>query len=78
MILCPVVFNSGAQSKVPAKEVQIKSALLAAPSDKREGVTVYGYSANNDFILLRKSSNELICLPYNIDFIIGTACPTKS
>jgi len=64
-ILCPVAFNSIAQSKVPTREVQIKSALLAAPAEKRAGATVYGYSANNEFILLRKGSNELICLADN-------------
>ena len=62
LILCPVRFNSIAQSRVPAPEVQIKSALLSAPADKKDGATVYGYSANKEFILLRKGSNELICL----------------
>src|SRR6187455_2919017 len=65
LILCPVRFNSIAQSKVPAREVQIKSALLSAPADKKDGATVYGYSANREFILLRKGSNELICLADN-------------
>lgn len=54
--------NSFSQSKIPAPEVQIKNALLAAPSDKREGAAVYGFSANKEFILLRKGSNEFICL----------------
>jgi hypothetical protein len=62
LILCPVRFNSIAQSKVPSREVQIKSALLSVPADKKDGATVYGYSANKEFILLRKGSNELICL----------------
>jgi hypothetical protein len=62
LILCPIRFNSIAQIKVPAPEVQIKSALLAAPADKKDGATIYGYSANKEFILLRKGSNELICL----------------
>ena len=65
LILCPVQFNSIAQSKVPAREVQIKSALLSAPADKKDRATVYGYSANSEFILLRKGSNELICLADN-------------
>jgi hypothetical protein len=65
LVLCPALFNSNAQSKVSSQEVQIKSAVLAAPSDKRDGATVYGYSANNEFILLRKGSNELICLADN-------------
>jgi hypothetical protein len=67
MILCPILFNSVAQSKVPSKEVQIKSALLSAPADKRDGATVYGYSANKEFTLLRKGNNEFICLADNPD-----------
>jgi hypothetical protein len=51
-----------AQTKVPAKAIQIKSALLAVPDEGKDGAAVYGYSENNEFILLRKGTNELICL----------------
>ena len=47
---------------VPASDVQIKTAVLAAPADKRDGATVYGYSPKNEFVVLRKGTNELICL----------------
>lgn len=47
---------------VPSVEVQIRTALLAAPSDKRDSATVYGYNANGDFVLLREGTNEMICL----------------
>ena len=47
---------------VPAPDGQIKTAVLAAPADKREGATVYGYSPKNEFVILRKGTNELICL----------------
>ena len=62
LILCPALFSSIAQSTVPVAEVQIKSALLAAPADKKDSATVYGYSANKEFTLLRQGSNEFICL----------------
>ncbi len=62
LIFCPVLFNSIAQSIVPVPEVQIKSALLSAPADKKDSATIYGYSANKEFILLRTGSNEFICL----------------
>ncbi len=55
-------FKSLAQSKIQETEVQIKNALLAAPSDKKESAAVYGYSASKEFILLRKGTNEFICL----------------
>lgn len=47
---------------VPSADIQIKTALLAAPADKRDGATVYGYSGQNQFTILRKGTNELICL----------------
>ncbi|MFD2932977.1 hypothetical protein [Spirosoma flavum] len=47
---------------VPSSDIQIKTAVLAAPADKRDGATVYGYSDKNQFIVLRKGTNELICL----------------
>ena len=47
---------------VPSPDVQIKTALLAAPADKRDGAMVYGYSPKNEFVVLRKGSNELVCL----------------
>ncbi|QHV97356.1 hypothetical protein [Spirosoma endbachense] len=47
---------------VPSPDVQIKAAILAAPADKRDAATVYGYSAKNEFVVLRKGTNELICL----------------
>lgn len=47
---------------IPSPEMQIKTAVLAAPTDKRDGATVYGYSAKNEFVVLRKGTNELVCL----------------
>jgi hypothetical protein len=47
---------------IPSVEVQIKTALLAAPAEKRDSATVYGYNANGDFVLLREGANEMICL----------------
>ncbi|MBC7827355.1 MAG: hypothetical protein H7122_06395 [Chitinophagaceae bacterium] len=53
---------SVAQNIVPSSEIQIKTALLSAPADKRDSTTVYGYSDNKEFILLKKGFNELICI----------------
>lgn len=47
---------------VPSPDMQIKTALLAAPADKRDGAMVYGYSPKNEFVVLRKGTNELVCL----------------
>jgi hypothetical protein len=66
-LLCVVVLTvigltAMAQTTVPAAETQIKSAVLAAPADKREGATVYGFNQKGEFILLRGGTNEMVCL----------------
>jgi hypothetical protein len=47
---------------VPPADVQIKTAVLAAPADKQAGAMVYGYSDTNEFVVLRKGTNEMVCL----------------
>jgi hypothetical protein len=47
---------------VPPADMQIKMAVLAAPADKKAGAMVYGYSDKNEFVVLRKGTNELVCL----------------
>jgi len=61
IIVC--VATSAAQT--PTVEIQIKTALLAAPEDLRAGAMVYGYDAKGEFIVLRKGTNELVCLADN-------------
>ncbi len=46
-------------------DIQLKLAVLAAPLEKRDSCTVYGYNADNEFVLLRQGTNELICLADN-------------
>ena len=54
--------TSPANNEIPAAAIQIKSALLAAPLEKRDSCAVYGYSADTQLTVLRKGTNELICL----------------
>jgi hypothetical protein len=49
-------------AQVPSPEVQIKGALLAAPTASRDGATVYGYNEKSEFVVLRKGTNEMVCL----------------
>jgi hypothetical protein len=56
-----------AKNELPSAAIQIKSALLAAPQEKRDNCTVYGYSADKQLILLRQGTNEMICLADNPD-----------
>jgi hypothetical protein len=47
---------------VPSKEVQIATAVLAAPEALREKAMVYGYSEKGELVVLRNGSNEMVCL----------------
>jgi hypothetical protein len=67
ILLLAVLFSVSvfSQTKVPSKEAQIKAALLAAPADKRDSATVYGYTDNNELVVLKEGMNELICVADN-------------
>jgi hypothetical protein len=52
---------------LPEPAIQIKMARLAAPPEKRDSSTVYGYDSNHQLILLQNGTNELICLADNPD-----------
>jgi hypothetical protein len=49
-------------AQTPAKEIQVKLALLAAPDELREKATVYGYDDKGEIIILKKGENDMICL----------------
>jgi len=57
-----VLVSSVAVAQIPAAEVQIKTALLAAPEEKRANAMVYGYNEKGEFVLLRQGSNEFVCI----------------
>jgi len=56
------IISSAAFAQIPPADVQIKTALLAAPSDKRANAMVYGYNDKGEFVVLRKGSNEVVCI----------------
>ena len=47
---------------IPSKEIQIKTALLAAPPEWRDGATVLGYDEKGVLVTLRQGTNNQICL----------------
>lgn len=63
IIFIMICLTSGAQT-VPSA-IQIKTALLAAPEDKRSGAMVYGYDTKGDLVVLRKGNNEMVCIADN-------------
>lgn len=62
IFLFTLIMANATLAQVPSAEVQIKTALLAAPTEKRAGAMVYGYSENGEFVILHQGTNELICL----------------
>ena len=52
----------GISQKTPPKEWQIKTALMAVPSDYKEGAKVYGYGPDGKFMTLREGTNDYIAL----------------
>lgn len=63
--LLALISCTSSTSQIPSAEIQIKTALLAAPEEMRAGAMVYGYNAKGEFVVLRKGTNELICLADN-------------
>ena len=53
------------KTNVSDASLQIKLALLAAPPEKRDSATVYGYDSDKQLVILRKGTNEMICLASN-------------
>ena len=51
-----------ASAQVPSAEVQIKGAMLAAPVASKDGALVYGYNDKSEFVVLRKGTNEMVCI----------------
>jgi hypothetical protein len=49
-------------AEIPPPAVQIAAAVQAAPEDRRDGAEVLGYDTAGALTVLRKGSNELICL----------------
>lgn len=55
-------FSQDEKSTILPSDVQIKTAVLAAPEDQRDGAMVYGYDENGKMIVLREGTNYMVCL----------------
>ncbi|CAN5358338.1 hypothetical protein BH23BAC2_BH23BAC2_16310 [soil metagenome] len=62
LLSSPGIFAQEKKAEILSPEVQINTAVLAAPEDERSGVMVYGYDKDGKMIILREGSNNLICL----------------
>ena len=54
--------SSCSQPTIPDKEMQIASAVQAAPEDEREGAKVFGYDSKGNLAVLREGTNSLTCI----------------
>lgn len=73
MLLCTFTWVQ-AQENIPSAEAQLKTAVLAAPLQSKDSVTVYGYNQEGEFTMLRKGTNDMICLaddPTNPGFSVS-------
>jgi hypothetical protein len=62
-VSCFLLFPSQrAGGQVSAPEIQVASALLAAPEEQRSQAAVLGYDPSGELVRLRSGENELICL----------------
>ena len=60
------------------KEIQIKTATSPAPEADKAGAMVYGYNESGTLVVLRKGSNNLVCIADNPNTEgISVACYSK-
>lgn len=61
LLALPMLWAGTAAAQMNA-EAQIASAVLAGPEDRRAEALVYGYDAAGKLTMLRKGTNDLVCL----------------
>ena len=65
LLLCFMILPTSAPAQALSPEMQIASALLAAPEDRRAGAKVLGWDGKGPAVTLREGTNELICVGNN-------------
>ncbi len=64
LLVCSAGYSQNNVEILP-KEIQIKTAVLPAPENDKEGTMVYGYNAQGELVVLREGSNNLVCIGDN-------------
>ena len=65
LIISILILSTNVFCQIPGEQVQIYSAVLAAPEDMREGASVLGYNSEGELVMLKEGTNDLICLADN-------------
>ena len=68
LLILLVSFSTFSQNKILPKEIQIKTAVLAAPEADRAEATVFGYDTNGNLVKLREGTNTKICIADDPNF----------
>ena len=75
--VCPLMAQE-IKTEIPPNEIQIKTAVLPAPEEKKDGALVYGYNSSGELVVLRKGTNNLVCIGDNPSKDgINVACYSK-
>ncbi len=62
LLSCLFIMHNSFAQEILSPEIQIKTALLAAPADQKDSATVLGYDNNGKLITLRSGKGKLVCL----------------
>lgn len=62
ILSCLLFAGSLSAQEILPIEIQIKTALLAAPDDQRTDATVLGYNSAGKLITLKQGAGNLVCL----------------
>lgn len=64
-LILAVASSQEPQTEILPKDIQINTAVLPAPAQKKDGAMVYGYDAQGNFTVLREGTNNLVCIADN-------------
>ncbi|MET6991922.1 hypothetical protein [Sediminicola arcticus] len=64
-LMMSIVAAQESKTQIVPKEIQIKTAVLPAPYEKKGGAMVYGYDPQGNFVVLREGTNNLVCIADN-------------
>jgi len=67
LVLCTVWPTVAQDTKIDIlpPEIQIKTAVLPIPEKERDAAMVYGYAGDGELVVLRKGTNNLVCIADN-------------
>jgi hypothetical protein len=72
-------FPHSVEAQIPAADIQVAAAVLAAPESQRADATVLGYVASGNVGTLKEGTNEIVCLADDpSDQVFSVACYHQS